>query len=555
MGKRRLGPVAGKRPKTAAAPRRRPPQRRVFAAFAGGGAKGLVHVGALAALKKRKVEIVGYAGTSAGAIVAALAAVGFEPDEIIHPSDPKSILQRLQEHDDSLREPTDLFGQGGWKVIRRYRALHGLLNARIVFLTLATLIGLVIASTVAVSILGPWAAGFAMVIWGGAVAIVLAEIYRALGGLARLETLRGALDKLVAEKASLNRQILMSDFNGETLPRLKIVAADLTGRRLELFSCESQETTPVADAVAASICLPVIFGIWRIGAARYVDGGIVSNLPAWPFDEERQLDLEAITVAFDIGKPNDDVPKAPSTLTWPAAILDTAMFGSRMLSRRAVGLSELITFRPSIDMMAFDLGSKEVRQELDNATKFALAEIDKRLFSYPETYERACEAVIQPTEQFIAASGVLAGPRSGRVRVAVALPPEGFRNSLRLRFVANFADDPDQMVLVPLEGSFVGAAWKSKQPRIFIKDARTGRFPADFDMRTPNRRALRRYFWRDLEWSLCVPICGADGEPRCVVTVDGSDRLVDSKKTRSAFDDLAVEVRKVFEPIVLELQE
>jgi len=539
----------------AAAPLRRRRQRRVFAAFAGGGAKGLVHVGALAALKERKVRIVGYAGTSAGAIVAALAAVGFEPEEIIHPRDTTSILDRLQDHHESLKKPTDLFGPGGWEAVNGYRALHGLLSTRFVIVAVVVLAGLIVASTVAVSLWGPWAAAFSIVLWAGAIALVLAEIYRALGGLARLETFREALDKLMAEKAGLGRQLLMKDFDGKALPRLKIVAADLTGRRLELFSCESKEGTPVADAVAASICLPVIFGMWRIGVGRYVDGGIVSNLPAWPFDEERQLDLEAITVAFDIGKPVEHEPIPPGKLTWPGAILDTAMFGSRMLSRRAVGLSELITFRPTIEMMAFDQEPDKVREELENATNFALAEIDKRLFTYPETYERACAAVIAPTEQFLDASGTLAGPRTGRVRVAVALPPEDFRNSLRLRFVANFGDDPDQMVLIPLDGSFVGAAWESKQPEMFIRDAKTRRFPTAYDMRSPNRRALRRFFWRDLEWSLCVPIFGSDGEPRCIVTVDGSDPLVDSKMTRSAFNDLAVEVRKVFEPIVLKLQE
>jgi NTE family protein len=531
-------------------PLRRRGQRRVFAAFAGGGAKGLVHVGALAALKERKVRIVGFSGTSAGAIVAALAAVGFEPDEIINPSDSTSILSLLEKHDGSLKRPTDLFGPGAWRAISRYRVLHNRLTKRILIIALVVAVALVLASTVIVSIWGPWAAAFAIIIWGTVVTLVICEIARALGGLARLETLRDALDKLMSEKAGFGRQVLMEDFDGKLLPRLKIVAANLTGRRLELFSCESQEKTPVADAVAASICLPIIFGMWRIGSGRYVDGGIVSNLPAWPFDEERQLDPEAITIAFDIGKPHDAEPKTPTSLTWPVAIMDTAMFGSRMLSRRAVGLSELITFRPTIEMMAFDLSAEKTREELDNATKFALAEIDRRLFTYPETYESACDSVMRPTERFLDGSGVLVARRTGRVRVGVALPPEGFRNSLRIRFVANFEDDPDQQVLVPLEGSFVGAVWASGKPRLFMKP-----FPATYDMQTPNRRALRRFFWRDLAWSLCVPIFGADGKPRCVVTVDGSDRLVDSRKTRSAFNDLAVEVRKVFEPIVLELQE
>ena len=45
-----------------------------FAIFEGGGAKGLAHIGALKALEGRKVDLLGVAGTSAGAIVAALVA-------------------------------------------------------------------------------------------------------------------------------------------------------------------------------------------------------------------------------------------------------------------------------------------------------------------------------------------------------------------------------------------------------------------------------------------------------------------------------------------------
>jgi NTE family protein len=49
-------------------------RKKVFLVFEGGGAKGIVHVGALRALEKRGVEIAGVAGTSAGAIVASLVA-------------------------------------------------------------------------------------------------------------------------------------------------------------------------------------------------------------------------------------------------------------------------------------------------------------------------------------------------------------------------------------------------------------------------------------------------------------------------------------------------
>jgi NTE family protein len=52
----------------------------IFAVFEGGGVKGIGHVGALAQIRwsEPSLTIRGYAGASAGAIVAALAAAGYD---------------------------------------------------------------------------------------------------------------------------------------------------------------------------------------------------------------------------------------------------------------------------------------------------------------------------------------------------------------------------------------------------------------------------------------------------------------------------------------------
>ena len=59
---------------------------RVFVAFEGGGAKGLVHIGALKALEEYGANICGLAGTSAGAIIAALRATGMHADDMADPN-------------------------------------------------------------------------------------------------------------------------------------------------------------------------------------------------------------------------------------------------------------------------------------------------------------------------------------------------------------------------------------------------------------------------------------------------------------------------------------
>ena len=54
---------------------------RVYIAFQGGGVLGMAHVGAFQELAKR-FDIVGVGGTSAGSIVAALCAAGYDPHEV-----------------------------------------------------------------------------------------------------------------------------------------------------------------------------------------------------------------------------------------------------------------------------------------------------------------------------------------------------------------------------------------------------------------------------------------------------------------------------------------
>src|SRR5690242_4483872 len=64
-------------------------ERRVDAVFEGGGDKGIGLVGAVAATEKHGLQFENLAGTSAGAIVAALVAAGYTADEL------KQIMESL----------------------------------------------------------------------------------------------------------------------------------------------------------------------------------------------------------------------------------------------------------------------------------------------------------------------------------------------------------------------------------------------------------------------------------------------------------------------------
>src|SRR5688572_22945627 len=55
---------------------------RAYAVLDGGGVKGAALAGCLRAASERGITFNGYGGTSAGSIIAMLAAIGFEPREI-----------------------------------------------------------------------------------------------------------------------------------------------------------------------------------------------------------------------------------------------------------------------------------------------------------------------------------------------------------------------------------------------------------------------------------------------------------------------------------------
>ncbi len=59
------------------------PAQRVAVVFSGGGAKGLVHLGALKALEENEIPIDAIAGTSIGAIIGGMYASGYTVDEVV----------------------------------------------------------------------------------------------------------------------------------------------------------------------------------------------------------------------------------------------------------------------------------------------------------------------------------------------------------------------------------------------------------------------------------------------------------------------------------------
>lgn len=529
---------------------------RLFVAFEGGGAKALVHVGALKALEERQFEFKGVAGTSAGAIIAALKAVGYTADEIVDPTTTRTILDVYNKGLSSPQRVTDILGRGTWSAVRRIRFLFDRADRQPAILFYAGVLFVIFIWT---SWLSTFYDGFVALMCFVVFTVAMAALYLCLflknAGLASARSFRIAFNKMLCRKLlgpdHVERDIVLADINNNQHPCLRIVAADISTRRLRVFSSDApaDQALAIADIVTASMCIPFIFRPWKLQNNFHVDGGIVSNLPAWPFDEERELDFDAITVACEIESRSR--LQGVGLTKWFQDLVHTALFGASILNKRGVQRLEIISLATSINLLDFDISRPRVFEIVSEATAAARAKIIGQLIDRPRLYTEAClrlRASVRPLLQNI--PDALAEPNKiGRARVAVAFPQEGFPRSLRLFYHAGFENDADEGVRLPREGTVIGEAWN---------DGGYCLLTPPFDpLSSPGLRGLIKLFAKDIVWIFAVPIFSAegDGEPRFVVAIDGSDVLSEDDQVQDRIIDvLAEEAERHFNPLARTLE-
>jgi NTE family protein len=193
----------------------------------GGGVKGIGLVGALAVLEQRGWRPACVAGTSAGAITAALLAAGYGSEEL------RQMLLELDFHK---------FEDRGWEDRIPGGELVSILKDKGVFEG---------------DYLHDWIEG------------LLAE-----KGVHTFADLRNATE---AE-------------NEQRRYRLRVIASDVTGRRLLALPQDAThigvdpDELSVALAVRMSMAIPLFFEPVHVNGHLIVDGGLLSNFPVWLFD-------------------------------------------------------------------------------------------------------------------------------------------------------------------------------------------------------------------------------------------------------------------------------
>jgi NTE family protein len=259
--------------------------------FEGGGVKGIAFVGALEAARERGIERwVNVAGTSAGAIIASLLAVGYEPRQL------REILEK-----------TDYatFADYGWggKIVGGVRnALRGR--------------GLCPGRTFT-----DWLSERFKESPVGKADPTFHDVER---------TLPPELDADEREKARWRLRVIASDV---TEGRMLVLPDDITDYTDKDGRPYTKEDLPIARAVRMSMSFPYFFEpveLYRNGRVHYiVDGGLLSNFPVFLFDGDKPP-LKRWTFGFRLygGTP----PETPSYRHIPRPLwqipLGKAMFFS-----------------------------------------------------------------------------------------------------------------------------------------------------------------------------------------------------------------------------------
>lgn len=531
---------------------------RCFCIFEGGGARGIAHVGALAALEESGLKLDGFAGTSAGAIIAALAAVGYRSDDLINPQGTVLQLVDLDASNiwggDAVRpavSPANLFGPLGWFYICCARDA-GLYIPHILLLglTLATYLAVqghslpLVAVFFAAMVIAVVA--LAVAHWLSAGLSSLRSFERGLNQLLRLR-LAGKLRRVPRHHARLDKPVTFRDLEEAGCPPLRVVAADISSQQLQLFSAAATPSAGVASAVAASVCLPVIFKPWRIGKTMFLDGGLVSNLPAWTFDAERALDRDAWTAVVQVGQPG--TPRKLGGIDIVKAAIMTGIFGSGLLNVRNVDRLKAVRLDVKLKLLQFDPGLDLANRVVREAKARCSRELIYKLRDVPALMNAICARIAIRAHRIVNLElrNHELEPFDTGFRVSIFVRTQDDPGSLTADFQHGFEHAPDERIRLPLHGSIVGEALR-KKAALYLerRDPSWNRY-----LHRDEHRWLRKSICPRMNWVFCMPHVNKSTGMEMVVSVDSSEYIaLDNRATDFALATLAGEIRSMLDEFV-----
>lgn len=512
-----------------------------YGIFEGGGAKGLAHVGALKACEDRKIRFDGVAGTSAGAIIAGLIAVGYKAHELFSPE--KAENNRVFDKD-----YISLIGRQEWD-----RAQVALEKADQALSMLATINATVDSSSAAnplIDWLWAWPrtcrSAYHWMQLGRSIR-PLSPVSKELGYFSLLGFQHWYNEQL-ARKLSKKRSdetVTFADIDFD----LRIISADLKTSTIVVHSKHTSPDRSVAEAVAASVCIPLVFKPTSFGtdnADLHVDGGMLSNFPAWVFVDQTKPAQESLPVlGFELVDDSAHLPSAPNLFSFLKALVATAISGKKDLEIRGIQNMHFVPIRVSASTLQFDT-TREMRQStysegLEAASAF-----------FPKCLQLVPQAQMAPF-LYEAHKSLVAHTKPG-VHLRLNVMDKNSLGRLAIRYKYNMDLDPDDRMDLPIEAGGAGQCFTGRKPVIVDLQRAKREYPS-FRM-SKYEQALVRSSLRSL---LSVPIFDPKSNDsitdRVVIGVLNIDSDDLSAEELGELEDPAIEISSMISHVWLELAE
>lgn len=495
-----------------------------FGIFEGGGAKGLAHVGALKAAELNDVRFIGVAGSSAGAIVAALVAAGYTSSELFD----KDTDDGSKVFDESFRSYFGFLQWYEFLVIKKAVAVIDFFCLRrplLFILAIAFLVALgrliYAAITELLLLSGIWIAAWLLTVM---IVLLLINALLPFGifSSAKFEKVfnRKLREKLFPDEAAGSERVV--HFRDLPMP-LNVVSTDLIGRRSVSFSQNETPDYPVAKAVRSSITIPGFFYPVVEGGMVLVDGGVLSNFPAWAYDKERRsTDKILSTIGFRLQTSSRQRRKwfGGRSFMKYATRLGLVFFGDNDLQIRAIEDLHLISIKVSSGTLDFEMG-RERKVHLFNEGYTDALDYFRTKFTGPRNSEEITDYLSILHTEIVNAIG----RRDLHLRLNIAIPVAPHFENIRVLYPFNMDDDADDCLKLAIDAGAMGRCLSERRPVLVDMEIARSKFKTMFNMRKYQQALVRR----DLKTLLSVPITSQGIMPQAGVELFGV-LSIDSKE-------------------------
>lgn len=486
----------------------------IYLVFEGGGAKGIAHLGAFKAIEEfyearrqfddpklpgPAFQVLGTAGTSVGAIMAALVAAGYTADELYR--------LPMKQPDGSLEEPKSLFRTNwaetffglkewnrAWRFIRDVTSLRKFFRPEVREWGRTYLV--VSLGAIACAAIGSWEAARVVSIWLLVIALLVViaaavmPLWRLIRGCSDLWSRHGLMETARFEdwldrslRAKIAGSLLqLDDVMASHLPveTFAVVSANVTSKTMtrQFYSTGldsgaatvRSEDFAVVPAVASSMCVPLLFQPQR-GDTIQVDGGIVANCPAWMFDgkfsDEEHFPLTPIVV---LRFANPPATRRVGFLNYVEDLLLTGLFGEKTPPRDIPpGRVHTIELPVPDSFLEFDLSPLRQDHYFEAARQRTLDYLrDPQDFWPTERWrvETALGRLLKVIAVLVDQLRGAAGEEALHLRANVMLRLE--RGRLGIVYSVNMQGDPDRFPVLRFRRcqGCCGLAWETRKIQI-----------------------------------------------------------------------------------------